>query len=85
MSETLVSGKQVVSDYELLLSGKTFRLTKIRADTSHGVSALFTILGFAFKLHSFCFYLSFGFTTREPLEYLPFIVHLLSLIVSIVV
>jgi hypothetical protein len=27
----------------------------------------------------------FGFTLREPLEYLSFIVHLLSLIVSIVV
>ena len=32
---------------ELLLSGKTFRLTKIRADTSHEVSALLTIFVFA--------------------------------------
>ena len=32
---------------KLLLSGKTFRLTKIRADTSHEVSALLTIFVFA--------------------------------------
>jgi hypothetical protein len=38
-----------------LLSGKTFRLTKIRADTSHEVSALLLSLDLHFNFMAYVF------------------------------